>query len=54
MQAGNIVDCGNTTEVLAAPKSDYTQLLLSSVPRPGWKPRRREAAPAVPADAVSG
>jgi ABC-type glutathione transport system ATPase component len=44
MQHGAIVERGPTLELLDAPRHPYTQLLLSSVPQPGWKPARRVAA----------
>lgn len=40
MQAGRIVEHGRTDEVLSAPQHPYTRLLLESVPRSGWKPKR--------------
>ncbi|MGV8881474.1 MAG: ABC transporter ATP-binding protein [Rhodoglobus sp.] len=36
MRSGRVVEAGSTEEVLAAPQHPYTQLLLDSVPRPGW------------------
>ncbi|WP_457029001.1 ABC transporter ATP-binding protein [Kitasatospora sp. P5_F3] len=39
MRQGRIVESGRTAEVLAAPQHPYTQLLLDSVPRPGWDPK---------------
>lgn len=41
MRKGRIVEAGETEAVLAQPKNDYTRSLVDSVPRPGWKPRRR-------------
>ncbi|MGW0662938.1 ABC transporter ATP-binding protein [Streptodolium elevatio] len=35
---GVAVEQGRTAEVLAAPRHAYTQLLVGSVPRPGWDP----------------
>jgi peptide/nickel transport system ATP-binding protein len=40
MRGGRIVERGATEAILDAPSHPYTQLLLDSVPRPGWKPRR--------------
>lgn len=40
MRGGRIVERGATRQILAAPSDPYTRLLLDSVPRPGWKPRR--------------
>jgi ABC-type glutathione transport system ATPase component len=39
MRQGEIVESGDTCAVLDAPQHPYTQLLRSSVPTPGWKPR---------------
>ena len=45
MRRGRVVEEGPTGEVLDNPRDDYTRLLRSSVPRPGWKPvRRRDVA----------
>jgi peptide/nickel transport system ATP-binding protein len=41
MWRGRVVERGQTAEVLDHPQNDYTRLLRSSVPRPGWKPERR-------------
>jgi len=41
MWRGRVVEHGQTAEVLDHPQNDYTRLLRSSVPRPGWKPERR-------------
>ncbi|QVI20344.1 ABC transporter ATP-binding protein [Nocardia tengchongensis] len=52
MQAGRIVEAGPTDDLLRHPEHPYTRALLDSVPRPGWRPRRREgrlAAPTIPA-----
>jgi peptide/nickel transport system ATP-binding protein len=43
MRHGQIVERGPTQAILDAPSHPYTRLLLDSVPRPGWKPRRRAA-----------
>ncbi|MGY0235962.1 ABC transporter ATP-binding protein [Longispora urticae] len=40
MRQGRIVEAGPTERVLAEPEHPYTRLLLKSVPRPGWDPRR--------------
>jgi ABC-type oligopeptide transport system ATPase subunit len=37
-----VVERGGTAEVLDHPREPYTRLLRASVPRPGWKPTRRE------------
>lgn len=41
MRNGRVVEGGTTDDVLRAPQDEYTQQLLSAVPRSGWKPRRR-------------
>lgn len=38
MRAGQIVERGETASVLDHPQHEYTRLLRSSVPRPGWVP----------------
>ncbi|MFI9630343.1 ABC transporter ATP-binding protein [Streptomyces sp. NPDC052042] len=44
MRHGRIVESGRTEQVLADPRHPYTRLLMDSVPRPGWDPRRISAA----------
>jgi len=44
MHRGRVVEQGPTAGVLDHPREPYTQLLRASVPRPGWKPRRRTVA----------
>jgi len=44
MRAGRIVESGPVSRILNAPEHPYTQSLLDSIPRPGWRPRRTEAA----------
>jgi oligopeptide transport system ATP-binding protein len=44
MHRGEVVERGDTADVLDAPSHPYTQLLRNSVPGPGWKPRRRATA----------
>jgi ABC-type glutathione transport system ATPase component len=46
MRSGSVVEQGPITAILDDPKDDYTRLLRDSVPRPGWKPRRRGQAAA--------
>jgi oligopeptide transport system ATP-binding protein len=43
MWRGAVVERGPTGQVLDDPRHDYTKRLRASVPRPGWKPRRRSA-----------
>ncbi|WP_246086903.1 ATP-binding cassette domain-containing protein [Nocardioides humi] len=40
MREGEIVERGRTEDVLDRPQHPYTRLLIDSVPRPGWRPRR--------------
>jgi peptide/nickel transport system ATP-binding protein len=40
LRQGRIVERGATQQILTSPTDPYTRLLLDSVPRPGWKPRR--------------
>jgi len=41
MREGKVVEEGSTADVLHAPKQPYTQLLLDSIPRSGWTPKRQ-------------
>ena len=41
LHRGKVVERGPTAQVLDDPQHPYTQRLRGSVPRPGWKPRRR-------------
>ncbi len=41
MRAGAIEEYGTADEILDSPRAEYTRLLLDSIPREGWKPRRR-------------
>jgi ABC-type glutathione transport system ATPase component len=45
MHRGRVVERGATADVLDRPQEAYTKLLRASVPRPGWKPARRERVP---------
>ena len=40
---GRVVEQGPTATVLDRPTAEYTRTLVDSVPRPGWRPRRRRA-----------
>jgi ABC-type glutathione transport system ATPase component len=44
LHRGKVVERGPTAGVLDNPQHPYTQRLRASVPRPGWKPRRRDQA----------
>ncbi|WP_331769944.1 ATP-binding cassette domain-containing protein (plasmid) [Embleya sp. NBC_00888] len=41
MRAGRVVEHGPVDRVLGAPRDDYTRRLIDSIPKPGWRPRRR-------------
>ncbi|MFF8610490.1 ABC transporter ATP-binding protein [Streptomyces sp. NPDC015346] len=41
MRAGRVVEYGSLTDVLERPRDPYTRRLIDSIPKPGWKPRRR-------------
>ena len=41
MRSGRVVEQGPIAEVLDDPHADYTRMLLDSIPREGWVPRRR-------------
>ncbi|WP_137845008.1 ABC transporter ATP-binding protein [Microbacterium sp. 2FI] len=41
MRAGRVVEQGSIDEVMNRPREDYTRMLLDSIPRDGWVPRRR-------------
>ncbi|MFE3454786.1 ABC transporter ATP-binding protein [Nonomuraea sp. NPDC059194] len=41
MHKGEVVERGPTADLLRDPQEDYTRDLLAAVPRPGWKPTRR-------------
>ena len=40
MRHGRIIERGTVDQVLDHPQDPYTQLLIASAPRPGWKPQR--------------
>ena len=46
MHRGQLVERGPTAQILDDPQHPYTQRLRASVPRPGWKPVRRQLVPA--------
>lgn len=41
MLRGRVVERGGTEQVLDNPQHEYTQLLVDSIPRPGWVPHRQ-------------
>ncbi|MEU8137544.1 ABC transporter ATP-binding protein [Streptodolium elevatio] len=41
MRTGRVVEQGPVGRVLGAPRDAYTRRLIESIPKPGWKPRRR-------------
>ena len=46
LHRGTVVERGLTEQILDDPQHPYTQRLRASVPRPGWKPVRRQLMPA--------
>jgi oligopeptide transport system ATP-binding protein len=44
MHRGRLVEAGPTDLVLSRPQDPYTRQLLSAIPKPGWRPRRRRVA----------
>ncbi|WP_336648360.1 ABC transporter ATP-binding protein [Microbacterium sp. MMO-10] len=44
MRDGRVVERGPVDNVLDDPQAEYTRILLDSIPREGWKPRRRITA----------
>jgi peptide/nickel transport system ATP-binding protein len=44
LRRGKMVERGSTAHVLDDPQHPYTRQLRASVPRPGWRPRRRDQA----------
>nr|WP_306416633.1 ATP-binding cassette domain-containing protein [Streptomyces sp. alain-838] len=47
MKEGRVVEHGSVTTVLGDPRDPYTQGLIASIPKPGWKPRRKADRTAV-------
>ncbi|SDT10733.1 dipeptide ABC transporter ATP-binding protein [Microterricola viridarii] len=46
MKSGEVVERGQSVQLLAAPQHPYTRLLLDSIPRPAWESDARESAAA--------
>ena len=44
LHRGKVVERGSTARVLDDPQHPYTRQLRASVPRPGWRPSRRDQA----------
>jgi len=44
MRSGVVVEQGPIADVLDRPAAEYTRMLLDSIPREGWVPRRRRPA----------
>jgi len=44
LRDGRIVEQGAVDDVLDAPQAEYTRILLDSIPRAGWEPRRRRTS----------
>ena len=44
LRDGRIVEQGAVDDVLDAPQAEYTRILLDSIPREGWEPRRRRTS----------
>ncbi|WP_053386426.1 nickel ABC transporter ATP-binding protein NikE [Leucobacter japonicus] len=41
MRSGRVEEAGTAEQILDDPQAEYTRLLLDSIPREGWVPRRR-------------
>ncbi|MBP2329272.1 peptide/nickel transport system ATP-binding protein [Kibdelosporangium banguiense] len=41
---GQVAETGQVEQILDAPQADYTRRLIASIPRAGWRPRRRIVA----------
>lgn len=52
MRQGGIEERGTAADILDRPKAEYTKLLLDSIPREGWKPKRRRLARTAPIPTV--
>ena len=54
MRRGEVVESGQTAEILASPSHPYTQRLIASVPRVGWDPEEVLASPPNGHDRATG
>lgn len=52
MRQGRIEERGTAAEILDHPEAEYTKLLLDSIPREGWTPKRRRPLRTTPIPAV--
>ena len=52
MRQGGIEEHGTATDILDRPNAEYTKLLLDSIPREGWKPKRRRPSRTAPIPTV--
>jgi len=43
LHRGRVVETGQVDQILEAPREEYTQRLIASIPRAGWRPKRRIA-----------
>ncbi|AZS38054.1 Glutathione import ATP-binding protein GsiA [Microbacterium lemovicicum] len=41
MRRGTVEESGSAEDILDDPRAEYTRMLLDSIPREGWSPRRR-------------
>ena len=53
LERGRVVEQGTVDRLLGAPQEAYTQVLLDSTPRHGWRPRARRPAAALATPAAS-
>lgn len=54
MKSGRIEEQGRAADIMDSPKAEYTRQLIESIPRPGWKPRRRSVREAQNGIAAGG
>lgn len=52
MRQGRIEERGTAAEILDHPEAEYTKLLLDSIPREGWTPKRRRPLRTAPIPAA--